>query len=94
MVMEQAGTLEEIRVLLSDLVNKPSPQAPGFMSFEEAEQYSSLSVKTLRRLAAAGKLVAYRPVRGRCLLDRAELSAFIRSTANARPRRRPVPGTN
>lgn len=58
---------------------------PRWLALEPAAAYSSLSVKSLRRLVSAGKLQAHRPVRGRIVLDRFELDAYI-AGATATPR--------
>jgi excisionase family DNA binding protein len=53
---------------------------PRYLGVDAAGTYSSLSAKSIRRLLSAGKLHAYRPVRGRVLIDREELDAFILSS--------------
>jgi hypothetical protein len=58
---------------------------PRWLSYEVAAPYSSISSKSLRRLVAAGKLQAHRPVKGKIVLDRLELDAYI-AGATATPR--------
>jgi excisionase family DNA binding protein len=48
-----------------------------FLGIEAAAAYCGLSAKSIRRLIAAGKLTAHRPVRGKVLLDRQQLDALI-----------------
>ncbi|MGE0609533.1 MAG: helix-turn-helix domain-containing protein [Pirellulales bacterium] len=50
---------------------------PRWLSIDRAADYSSLSVASIRRLLAGGKLVARRPVRGRVVIDRLELDSFV-----------------
>ena len=57
-----------------------------FFGIGGAATYASLSKESIRRLLAAGKLTALRPVRGRVVIDRRELDAFILGAAN-QPRR-------
>jgi excisionase family DNA binding protein len=54
-----------------------APIDPRWLSVEQAANYAALSVESLRRLLAAGKLTAYRPRPGRVLIDRRELDALI-----------------
>jgi excisionase family DNA binding protein len=53
---------------------------PAWLSVHDAAIYSGLSMKTIRRLLASGKLTAHRPVRGRILICRNELDSLIRSS--------------
>ena len=50
-----------------------------YISVKNAAIYTGLSDKTVRRLISSGKLVGYRPARGKILLRRAELDAYITS---------------
>jgi excisionase family DNA binding protein len=50
---------------------------PAFLSLEGAAAHTSLSVVTLRKWLAEGRLKAYRPNR-RVLIDVRELEALIR----------------
>jgi hypothetical protein len=67
-----------------------------YATIEQSATYSGLSDKTLRRLSAAGKLIGYRPVPGRVLLDLQQLDALIRDSAGrigtrGRSQRRAMP---
>lgn len=55
---------------------------PRFLTIQNAARYTDLSKESIRRLVAKGKLTAHRPVRGRVLIDRHELEAFIRSSVS------------
>ena len=46
---------------------------PQWLTVDLAAEYSSLSTKSIRRLISAGKLQAYRPCRGRVLINLGEL---------------------
>jgi len=52
---------------------------PRFLTVAGAAIYTSLSVTSIRREIAAGHLHAYRPRRGRILIDRTELDALVLS---------------
>ena len=74
--------LEEIGALLQQLLEtqKQLPlSSKGFLTLKKAAEYSDLSVESLRRLCESGKLTALRPVKGRIVVDRLELEAYIRS---------------
>jgi excisionase family DNA binding protein len=58
---------------------------PRFFTVSGAATYSSLSETSLRREIRAGRLTAYRPRKGRILLDRRQLDALI-TAADQRPR--------
>jgi hypothetical protein len=67
-------------------VTTPSPEVPAVVVAElqprwlplaPAADYSGIGVKSLRRLISSGKLIPRRPVKGRIVLDRLELDAYI-----------------
>ena len=58
---------------------------PRFLTVLGAAAYCSLSESSVRREIAVGRLRAYRPRRGRILIDRRELDALILAS-DARPR--------
>lgn len=58
---------------------------PRFLTVAGAAAYCSLSQASLRREIAAGRLTAYRPRRGRILLDRRQLEALV-TGSDQRPR--------
>jgi len=59
---------------------------PRFLSVDLAATYCSMSPVSIRRLIAGGKLNPLRPVKGRIVLDRLALEAFVLSS-NQRPRK-------
>lgn len=67
-------------------MNQPtrSDQERIYLSLAGAERYTTLSVGTLRRLLREKKLRGYRPSGRRVLLDRDELDALIRASADER----------
>lgn len=68
-----------------DQLERRSSLAPRWLSLTDAAEYTSLSIESLRRLMAAGKIQPRRPVRGKVILDRLELDAFIASST-AKPK--------
>jgi hypothetical protein len=54
---------------------------PRFFDFKAAAAYTSLGERTLRKLAAAGRLRVYHPVPGRAVLDRLELDSLVLESA-------------
>jgi excisionase family DNA binding protein len=58
-----------------------------FMNLPEAAAHVGLSARSLRRMLAAGRLTAHRPVRGRVLVAIDELHAEIAASV-AVPRKR------
>lgn len=64
-----------------------------FLSVSSAARYCDLSEDSIRRIIERGDLTALRPVRGRVLIDRVELDAYMLSSTrqprNGRGRRRP-----
>ena len=72
--------------MLAEPKEKSSNSAPRWLTVDGAAKHSSLSVESIRRLLAAGKLTAHRPVRGRILIDPFELDSII-STATKKPRK-------
>jgi excisionase family DNA binding protein len=59
--------------------------AKRFLTIKNAAAYADLSSDSIRSLLANGRLTALRAVRGRVLIDRLELEAFI-GAATSRPR--------
>ena len=72
--------LAEIRDTLAALLEKQTGTGealPRYMGIERAAAHVDLSGKSIKRLLAAGKLVAHRPVRGRVLVDRLQLESYV-----------------
>jgi excisionase family DNA binding protein len=56
--------------------------AKRYGTIPQAATYTGLSEKSIRRMISRGRLVGYRPVSGRILIDYRELDAAIKATAN------------
>lgn len=67
----------DIQKKLDRLLQEASKANRRFVGVGGAAEHASLSCESIRRLLAAGKLTALRPVRGRILIDRRELDAVI-----------------
>jgi excisionase family DNA binding protein len=79
------SVLQSIDAKLNDLLQRNVAVSGRFLTVGGAAAYSGLSDKSIRRLISRGDLVAYRPVRGRLLIDRQQLDALILgSTARVR----------
>ena len=80
MNLEEIGALlQQLLETQQQLVDQVPLSAKGFFTLKHAAEYSGLSVESLRRLCESGKLTALRPVKGRIVVDRLELEAYIRS---------------
>jgi excisionase family DNA binding protein len=53
-----------------------------YATVQQASDFCGLSPRTIRRLIARGALVAYRPVRGRILVDLVALKALVLASAD------------
>jgi hypothetical protein len=86
-VMVLAGGLKTKGDQMSELLTKPgaltegSPPPFGYTSWEGGEKLTSLSERSLKRLAKQGKLRVFHPTPGRSLLSVRELLEFIETTA-------------
>jgi len=76
---ELTTLLEQVRDLLQSQANKVGFANKSFLTVQHAAEYSDLSPESIRRLVQAGKLTALRPVKGRIVIERKELDAYIRS---------------
>jgi excisionase family DNA binding protein len=76
----------ELLEKLSAILDRARNSDRRFLSVPHAAKYTDLSVASIRRLLAAGKLTAMRPVRGKILIDVRELDATILGST-ARPRK-------
>lgn len=72
----------DLESLLARLIDQAGQR---WLPLDRAAEYSGLSIVTLRRLIAAGKLKPRRPVKGKVLVDRVELHSLIDSST-AEPR--------
>ena len=62
------------------------PHRKRWLSVADAALYMGVSEESVRRLVAAGKLSAHRPVKGRVILDRLQCDTLVQSST-ATPRR-------
>lgn len=88
---ESQSEIEQIRAMLQEIreemrvVSESSKRlSKRYLTVENAAAYSDLSTKSIRRMIQSGKLTAFRPVRGRILIDKQELDAVIRNSASQR----------
>jgi hypothetical protein len=75
-----------VAVPLIDLQRLIGQANARWLPLDRARDYGGLSVPSLRRLIASGKLTAHRPVKGRVLIDRFELDTLI-GGATSTPRK-------
>lgn len=70
-------SLETIGQKLDELIGQASQPAKRFLSINDAAAYTGLSPESVRRLISARKLTPRRPVRGKIVLDRNEIDAYV-----------------
>jgi len=58
-------------------------ESARWLTVDAAASYSGLSVKTIRRLLAGGRLTAHRPVRGRVIVDRRQVDALLEGSTGS-----------
>jgi excisionase family DNA binding protein len=75
----------KLDAVLAHLAAHPATQDRRWMTIAAAARYSDLSEVSVRRLIAARRLTAHRPIKGRVLVDRKEVDALITS-ATKHPR--------
>ena len=80
-----AATLENVSAKLDALLERLSTPAaqPRFLGVDAAAERAGISAESIRSLLAAGKLTALRPVRGRVVIDVAELDSYVLGSRNA-----------
>jgi excisionase family DNA binding protein len=61
----------------SDRPPKESSIDPRYFGIDGAASYCGLSAESIRRLLAAGRLTALRPIRGRVLIDKRQLDELV-----------------
>jgi excisionase family DNA binding protein len=84
---DQIDRLDAIDSKLDTLLQRITPTDRRFLSVSDAAAYSGLSEDSVRRLLDVGRLTALRPVRGRIVVDRRQLDAFLLSSTS-----RPIGG--
>jgi excisionase family DNA binding protein len=70
-------SIEDLHQKVDRLLEDTQRAHARFRSVAGAASYTGLSTESIRRLIAAGKLVAYRPVRGRIVVDLRQLDALV-----------------
>jgi excisionase family DNA binding protein len=76
---EITARLEALAAKLDALLEAQATGPARFLSVGGAAEYVSLSADSIRTLIASGQLSAYRPVKGKILIDRLELEAVVRA---------------
>lgn len=79
--------LAAISAKLDDVLQRLDAPAQRFLSVAEAAKYTSLSSDSIRHAIASGALQACRPVRGRLVIDRKAIDAWIQGSAGRTLRR-------
>ena len=79
-------TISDLAARIDALTAAVAAPPQRWLAVSSTAIYADLSVESIRRLLAAGKLTARRPVKGKVLIDRVELDSLI-SSATATPRR-------
>lgn len=79
------GQVDVIQKKLDRLLAERASGQQRFLGLTAAAHYCDLSPESLRRMIAAGKIRAFRPVRGKILIDTRELdSVILASTSTPR----------
>ena len=76
--------LQLLNQKLDALADSSGNRERRYGSLKRAAAESDLSIPSLRRLIAAGKLKAYRPIAGKILVDRRELASLIAASTVTR----------
>jgi len=69
--------LDMIKTKLTKLLEESNRTNQRFLGVADAGRYAGLSPESVRRLIASGKLTAYRPVKGRVVVDVRQLDALV-----------------
>lgn len=73
---------------VAEVAEATTQPAHRYLTIIEAAAYIRMAEITMRRMIAEGQVTAYRPRRGKIFVDRDELDALMRASANAQPKRR------
>jgi excisionase family DNA binding protein len=79
--------LDRVLERLEQLRERPEASPERYLTVDGAADYAAVSAESIRRLLAAGRLTALRPVGGRVVIDRREIDSYMQSTADTRPAR-------
>jgi hypothetical protein len=69
--------IEELHQKVDRLLEQHCHAHARFLGIVGASRRANLSPESIRRLIAGGRLTAYRPVKGRVVIDVRELDAFV-----------------
>jgi excisionase family DNA binding protein len=78
-------TLELLATKLDSVLERMAAPPQRFLTVDDTATYTGLSVESVRKLLAGGKLRALRPVKGRIVIDRNEIDSLVLSS-DAQPR--------
>jgi excisionase family DNA binding protein len=79
------ATIDDLSSKLDALLERLKDGLPRYLTIGGSAAYTSISEESIRRLIAGGKLTALRPVKGRIVIDRFALDAYVLS-CDSRPR--------
>ena len=88
-VLEATKLMETLRLLIQSLQLSDK----RFFTVKNAAAYSDLSEESIRRLLTSGQLTKLRPVRGRIVIDRKELDAYILASTSSLRKGRGIKNT-
>lgn len=74
-------TLADVLERLDALTERLNAGPTRYLSIDSAARYADVSDDTIRRALSRGDLTALRPARGRVVIDRLEIDAWLRGTA-------------
>jgi excisionase family DNA binding protein len=77
LVEDVSPQIQGIHQKLDLLIHETRQANQRFLGVADAAGLAGLSIESIRRLLAAGKLTALRPVRGKILIDRRELESMV-----------------
>lgn len=69
--------LAAIETALGDMVEHLGRPAQRWLTIAQAAEYAGLSVESMRRLLAAGRMTTHRPTPGRIAVDRLALDQYM-----------------
>ncbi len=86
--MAEHDAIADLAAAVRDLAARVDAQTwPRWLSVAEASRYTSLSVRSIRNLISAGRVMPSRAVRGKVLIDRLQLDAALSAECGKRLRR-------
>lgn len=85
--MSDAPTIVDVLDRLDALTARLDAGPTRYLSIAAASVYAGVSDDTIRRALSRGDLTALRPARGRVVVDKLEIDAWLRGTAGVTLRR-------